>query len=46
MNIFIGIAVTLAVLMSIIWLDSELNKDDDFQEVKDWHNFQSKMGKK
>lgn len=46
MNIFIGIAMTLGILVSILWLDSELNKNDDFQEVKDWHNFQSKMGKK
>ena len=46
MNIFIGVVMVVSVLVSILWLDSELNKNDDFQEVKDWHNFQTKMGKK
>jgi hypothetical protein len=46
MNIFIGVAMVVGVLVSILWLDSELNKNDDFQEVKDWHNFQTKMGRK
>jgi len=46
MNIFIGVVMVVSVLVSILWLDSELNKNDDFQEVKDWHNFQTKMGRK
>jgi hypothetical protein len=46
MNIFIGVAMVVGVLVAILWLDGELNKNDDFQEVKDWHNFQTKMGRK
>jgi hypothetical protein len=46
MNILIGVAMVVGVLVAILWLDSELNKNDDFQEVKDWHNFQTKMGRK
>jgi hypothetical protein len=46
MNILIGVAMIVGVLVAILWLDSELNKNDDFQEVKDWHNLQTKMGRK
>ena len=46
MTIFIIIFATIAFLPMVIWLDGELNKNDDFLEVKEWHNFQSKMGEK
>jgi len=46
MTLFIIIIATLAFLPMVIWLDGELNKNDDFLEVEEWHNFQSKMGKK
>jgi len=46
MTIFIIIIATLAFLPMVIWLDGELNKNDDFRKVEESHNFQSKMGKK
>jgi hypothetical protein len=46
MTLFIIIIATLAFLPMVIWLDGELNKNDDFLEVEEWHNFQSKMEKK
>ena len=38
-----GICITLPM---IFLLESWLNKNDDFLEVEEWHNFQTKMGKK
>jgi hypothetical protein len=35
-----------AVLPLLLKLESWLNKDDEFLEVKDWHNFTSVMEKK
>lgn len=43
---FIIIFSTIMCLPMVLWLDGRLNKNDDFLEVKEWHNFQSKMGKK
>jgi len=39
----LGVCITLPMVFK---LESWLNKGDNFQEVKDWHNFQTKMGKK
>jgi hypothetical protein len=44
--VFITIFATIAILPMILWLDGVLNKNDDFLEVEEWHNFQSKMGNK
>lgn len=46
MSLLIIIIATLAFVPMVIWLDGELNKNDDFLEVEEWHNFQTKMGKK
>ena len=37
---------TLTFISLVLWLDVIFNKDDDFLEVEERHNFQSKMGKK
>lgn len=39
----VGICITLPMVFA---LEAWLNKNDDFLEVKEWHNFQTKMGKK
>jgi len=46
MNLFIIIIATFLFLSIVFWIDNELNKNDDFLEVEEWHNFQTKMGKK
>jgi hypothetical protein len=46
MKLFIIIIATLAFLPMVFLLESWLNKNDDFLEIEEWHNFQSKMGKK
>jgi hypothetical protein len=43
---FIIIFATIFTLPMVLWLDGRLNRKDDFLEVEEWHNFQSKMGKK
>ena len=37
---------TLTFVSLVLWLDVMFNKDDDFLEVEEWHNFQTKMRKK
>jgi len=39
----IGICITLPMVLKF---EEWLNKNDDFLEVEEWHNFQSRMGKK
>jgi hypothetical protein len=43
---FVIIFSTIMCLPMVLWLDGRLNRKDDFLEVEEWHNFQSKMGKK
>lgn len=46
MTLLIIIIASFAFLPMVLWLDGILNKHDDFLEVEEWHNFQSRMGKK
>ena len=38
--IFAGLAIICAIFWCLNFLESFLNRNDEFIEVKEWHNFQ------
>jgi uncharacterized membrane protein len=39
------VAIVIIGFFFIMWIESILNRDDEFMSVKDWHNFRNAMDK-
>jgi len=39
----LGAGTCTILLVLILWMESAINKNDEFITVKEWHNFQTAM---
>lgn len=44
-TVLLAMASTAIVIPLILWLDGALNKNEDFNSVNQWNNFQKGMKK-